>query len=258
MNDHQHIQSLLAPYALDALDDAERLMVAEHIESCESCADEVIELLDTASVVALGEAEAAPDSLWSKIATGMQADAATLAPSLKPVPAPTIEPIASVISMASHRAERHARIRPWVAALAGAAAALLIAIPLTRSLSGSPKSDAPNLVTLMASQAEATGSRTLPLVSTDEAASPIGEVVLTTNGAGFIRLDSAEPLPDGKTYQLWTVVDGKPVSAGLLGQKPTLAAFVVSSNAQAVALSVEDAVGATAPSADPIAIAAIA
>jgi hypothetical protein len=281
---HDEIRSMLGAYALDAIDDDERLCIADHLSDCNECAFEVVELLDTASVVALSTHEPVPELLWSKISAGMSTAAGgtstTVTSLLGSQPESTwpaivrpeqvvdltdevqLEsapaPIATVSDMATHRATRAKRgvsARVVVTAFTSAAAAILIVGPIAQSFI-QPK---PVTMTSLAAAAEkTTGTRTIDMVSTGDSVTRIGDVVITTNGEGFIRIDDLPVLPDGKTYQLWTVVDGKPVSAGLLGTQPGTAAFVVSSNAQAVALSVEDSVGATQPSVGPIAVAALA
>jgi hypothetical protein len=283
---HDDIRSLLAPYALDAIDDDQRLLIADHLHECDECSFEVIELLDTTSVVALSAHEPAPEGLWSKISAGMAPVTwpAVVAPErvldltgeLQPqdasapsdTPVSPIEVIAAqvtpagpapVASLAEHRARGRAKrgvsARVVVTAFTSAAAAVLLVGPIVQSFN---KSTPPTIRSLAVAAAEAKGTRTVDLISTADSVTRIGDVIVTPAGEGFIRIDDLPVLPDGKSYQLWTVVDGKPVSAGLLGTDPRVAAFAISANAKAVALSVEDEVGATQPSVGPIALAALA
>jgi Anti-sigma-K factor rskA/Putative zinc-finger len=282
---HDDIRSLLPAYALDAIDHDERLVIADHLESCDECSFDVIELLDTASVVALSSIESPPASLWSKISAGMaqsqtvtppEQNTVTAAQSWPAVVRPetvvdltddlpddltddlTVQHTAPVVDLAQRRAGRSQRgvsARVVITAFTSAAAAILIIGPIAQSLY---KPKPPTVSSLAIAAAKTEGARTIEMVSSAGSVTRIGDVIVTKTGEGFIRVDDLPVLPDGKSYQLWTVVDGKPVSAGLLGARPSVAAFVISPNAQAVALSVEDEVGATQPTIGPIAVASLA
>jgi uncharacterized protein (TIGR03083 family) len=52
MTDHEAIQSLLAPYALDAVDVDEVLEIEAHLDTCAECADALAELRDTVDLLA--------------------------------------------------------------------------------------------------------------------------------------------------------------------------------------------------------------
>jgi hypothetical protein len=51
--------------------------------------------------------------------------------------------------------------------------------------------------------------------------------------------------PEGKQYQLWAIVDGKPVDAGLLDNPETFEKMKSLGNAQAFAISLEAKGGST-------------
>jgi Anti-sigma-K factor rskA len=233
--EHDHIRSLLGPCALNALDGPEHLLVSTHIETCAVCQDEVTELLDTSSLVALSVDQAPPERIWSNLQTAMG----------------TTEP--KVIDLVSEHSRRRPKRRAFVMALTAAAAVVLVTVPLTRSF----QQKQPTLSNLAANAAKATGSRTVDLVSVDATKQKIGDVVLTPDGQGYVRLANIPPLPDDQTYQLWAIIDGKPISEGLLGSAPTIAAFNTGAKVQAIALSVEKSTGATAPTIGPIAVASL-
>lgn len=52
-------------------------------------------------------------------------------------------------------------------------------------------------------------------------------------------------LPKGKQYQLWAIVAGKPVNAGLINQADSLGKMLQTPNAQAFAISIENTGGST-------------
>jgi anti-sigma-K factor RskA len=241
--DHEHIRSLLAPFALNALEEGDHQLVSAHIETCDACAAEVIDLLDTSSLLALGAHDAPPDNVWTKLQTAMTE-------STTPVQSDPPQP---VIDLATERIKRRSTKRVAIQVLTAAAAVMLVLIPLTRlSRPGTPTIDQ-----LAASAAKANGSRTLDLMSVDKTKQKLGSVVLAADGRGYITLTDLPKLSADETYQLWAIIDGKPISEGLLGPSPTIAAFNTSAKVAAIAISVEKSSGATAPTIGPIAVASL-
>lgn len=80
-------------------------------------------------------------------------------------------------------------------------------------------------------------------------------IVLTEDGTGYVSESSLPALPDGRTYQLWAVVDGRVISAGVLGQDPEVVPFRVDpSGLEALAIT-EEIAGGVAVSENPILVA---
>ncbi|MES2798170.1 MAG: anti-sigma factor [Bacteroidota bacterium] len=52
-------------------------------------------------------------------------------------------------------------------------------------------------------------------------------------------------LPEGKQYQLWAIIDGKPVDAGMISEADSLGKMKLSPNAAAFAISIENVGGST-------------
>ncbi|MYS56683.1 anti-sigma factor, partial [Streptomyces sp. SID6013] len=61
------LHSLAAPYALDALDGAERVRFERHLEGCERCAAEVRALSEDAVRLAWSTAAPAPPALRERV-----------------------------------------------------------------------------------------------------------------------------------------------------------------------------------------------
>ncbi len=80
--------------------------------------------------------------------------------------------------------------------------------------------------------------------------------MLLPDGRGYLWSASLTALPTDRTYQLWGVIDGRPVSLGLLGSDPKTAAFTVSTSSTPSALAITDepAGGSAAPSSTPVAV----
>lgn len=71
----------------------------------------------------------------------------------------------------------------------------------------------------------------------------------------YVVPSKMEPLPAGKQYQLWALVDGKPVDAGVMGDcKAELCSMRNIPNAQGFAITIEPAGGSTAPHLDAMVV----
>ncbi len=55
--------------------------------------------------------------------------------------------------------------------------------------------------------------------------SPGAVVVVQPSGAAFLFNQGLPALPPGQTYQLWAMIDGQPISVGVLGAHPATVAF---------------------------------
>ena len=50
-------------------------------------------------------------------------------------------------------------------------------------------------------------------------------IVLMPDGTGYVAEHTLQPLPADRTYQLWAIVGGKVISAGVLGSNPGVVPF---------------------------------
>lgn len=73
----------------------------------------------------------------------------------------------------------------------------------------------------------------------------------------YLSLKNMPPPPDGKQYQLWAIVDGKPVDAGVyaLQQKEAMQKMKVIPAAQMFAITLEKAGGSPSPTLDEMYVA---
>jgi hypothetical protein len=162
-----------------------------------------------------------------------------------------VAPVIALDAAREARRQRRSRLR---LALGSAAAAAVMAVPITAAVTGG--GNAPSLAALADDARGRAGSRSVELRT--DAGARVGEVILTGSGVGYLRSESLPELPEGSTYQLWAIIAGAPVSAGLLGPRPTTSAFTVDGEIDAMAVSVERRSGAAAPSAAPVALATLA
>ncbi len=68
----------------------------------------------------------------------------------------------------------------------------------------------------------------------------------------YLYMKGMQQTPSGKQYQLWAIVDGKPVSAGIINNCVGLCKMEKIANAQAFAISLEKEGGSPAPTATAI------
>jgi anti-sigma-K factor RskA len=68
----------------------------------------------------------------------------------------------------------------------------------------------------------------------------------------FLSPGTLPPAPDGKQYQLWAIVDGKPVDAGMLDQCHLFCRMKPFDHASAFAITLEPAGGKTEPTMDQL------
>lgn len=82
-------------------------------------------------------------------------------------------------------------------------------------------------------------------------------VYWSNSGELFLKSSGLSPLPQDKQYQLWAIVDGKPVSAGLLEQDETvnLQKMATVERAEMFAITIENKGGSEQPTLDQMVVA---
>ncbi len=220
------LHELVAPYALDALDDDERERFERHLAECERCTTQLAELQEATSALAFAaEGPEPPASLRGRILEAARADG-----------------LGEVIAFPRRR-----WALPAVGALAAAAACAAIGLGIwATSLSHSLDRER----TAKDSYARAfellgSGAQTKSLTDAEGA-------LLVTPGGGEAALVvcGLSPAPSGKTYEAWVIQDGAPRPAGLFrggsGCPPVLLEREVPSGAT-VAVTLERTGGVQKP-----------
>src|SRR5215211_362285 len=171
--------SLVAPYALHALDDEECRAFEQHLAVCERCREELAGLKEAAASLAYGAAgPAPPPELRERILTQARSERANVA------------------SLPQRR-------RNWTAPLAAAAAiAASVAIGLGVWTATRP-SEGDALARVLAQP----GAKVVPIGGR-------GAIAVAPNGDAALAL-RVPPAPSGKTYEAWVIRNGKAAPAGI-------------------------------------------
>ena len=229
------LHSLVAPYALDALDPAERARFEVHLDECSDCRSELSGFVATATRLGEAGAHKPPaglrDRLMAEVATTRQER-------------PTVVPLA-----------RPSGLRRVLPRLAMAAAFLVGAVGV-----GGYLAERDNVSDLRADQAAITEVMSASDAKTTDK---------TFDGGGHVRLVSSDKvdsayivasdlpsLDDGKVYQVWVVKDDSPESQGHFTTKGSMIMKGLD-GADRVAITVEPEGGSKQPTTMPIATLAV-
>ena len=236
MNDFRctEVDDLLAGFAADALDEEERCAVATHLAECRNHDPELSSIrVDLERVaVAAGPVEP-PAGLRASLLEAFDREVAGNAAAARPTPRPT--PL--------HRGRQPARTR--LLSLAGfgyAIAAALLVVAAGLGAWGLSRGG---------------GDSGVVLASTTEGGHSLQVTYIKDEHLAVLDVDLPAP-PEGRTYQAWQIVDGSPVSVGVLNTHSGQVAFSADlDGASAIALSVEPLGGSAAPTTTPILVTAL-
>ncbi|HEV2370122.1 MAG TPA: anti-sigma factor [Acidimicrobiales bacterium] len=241
---HDDLRDLVAAYALDAVDQDEVRLVEDHMRECPRCRSDVATFREVAARLAHTGVEA-PAGVWERVVSATRA------------PAPP--PIQVIVGS---RRLGFSRGRVVGAVVGGAAAAAIAALALVvvhqgeriDQLSATVAQDrgVPAAVALLVDPAARHADLTTPAGAT------AAVVALGPDGIGYLVPVALPALPAAETYQLWTITDGRAVSAGVAGSNPVTLSFRVGPGPLTVAITVERAGGVPQPTTRPVASAAVA
>jgi anti-sigma-K factor RskA len=227
---HEELRALTGAYALDAVEPDERELIELHLMECPRCRAEVAEFREVAAFLA-HNGHPAPEGLWDRISGA-----------LEETPPPL--DLAPVVAMPARR-PTGMRIAAAVAA-AAAVVAVFFGVKVVDQGNQLDRIEAQNAIDRAVVQAQQDPrSRTVDLVAAN--GTETAEIVLRPDGTGFLVKDRLTPLAPDRTYQLWMLVDGKPISAGVLGPDPGIVAFKAAGDPAGFAISNEVRGGAAQP-----------
>lgn len=244
MTDHQWSE-LAAPYALGALDVEERARFEAHLAACAVCRGDVQSLREVTALLANSAPAATPPA---RLRERILRDAR----SVRPIGA------------------RRARLVPWLAAAACLVLALGIGSAYLRERAA--LGQASKVVTAMRDSIAARDSLVATLLSPD-----IGTAALAATGHApsarliwspsrhrvVMAVFHLSPAAAGRTYQLWAIAQGKPVSLGIFNTNPdgrALAEMVLPAGLkfELTAVTEEPAGGSPQPTQQPFLVGKVA
>ena len=256
MMTHDEAFELLAPLALDAVDNEMRNDVEAHVRECARCQSELDGFRETAAAIGNG-VEPLPEGLWSSIATHL-----TERPHLGVTAMPVLERLAATGATVERVARAPARPRRRAMSVLVTLAAVVIALMAFNLAHANSEVSQLRGALATAREGVVVSALSTPghrLVDLESGGVRLAQFVLVPNGNGYMVTSSMPVLGAGKTYQLWAIVNGSPVSIGLLGRTPDTVAFTISGTkgVTALAITVEPSSGSQRPSSSPIALGAI-
>lgn len=254
---HEEFIDALGAFALDAMDPDEAEAVRRHLEECPRCSEEVAQHHQVAALLGNVGGEA-PAHLWDQIVG-------------KIGELPKAEGSRGMLSLVDpatgHRGRTQGSLRRGAISrrvvLLGAAAALVVVALLSVQVArldhrvGSLNASA-GISHLVQQALVNPNAQKVKLESVDRSGTTAAEVVVLPSGSAYLVNKGLPPLPSDKTYQLWGRTRTQLISLGVLGNRPTNAAFTVGSGAKYLAylVTAEPAGGVVTTTHRPVATSA--
>jgi anti-sigma factor RsiW len=230
------VHALTGAYVLDAVSDEERAAFERHLAECETCAQEVVELRETATRLARAASEDPPPRLRE----------AVLASIREVRQDPPHEP----------RPARVTRLTPrrWPLRLTATAAAVFLAVAASLGVLLAREQDALEAARAQTQAvAEILRADDATVTTVDESGARMTLVASKSEDRLYLLTEGLAAPPDGHTYQAWVIGD-EFLSAGLLNPDDGRASLDVHGiNAgQALGITIEPAGGSAKPSGEPV------
>lgn len=189
-------------------------MIEAHLSKCRECTIELARHLEVAAMLSTTD-RFAPPTLWSAISADLAQP--SLATNVIPMRKRWLKPIgaaAVVVLFAGAAAVQSVRLNGITEDLATERETVAML---------SERLNRPVLETAVVQALASPGSRRVNLGSQVSGSNAI--IVLMPDGTGYLAEHTLRPLPADRTYQLWAIVDGKVISAGVLGSDPDVVPF---------------------------------
>lgn len=230
---HPEIEELLGAFALHAVDGDEATVIERHLGDCPRCRAEVTAHRETAALLVEDRLEP-PAELWDRLVAGLE----------------EAPPPLDLAQFSQLKAVHRRAVPRWLAVAAAVAVVVGVGsfgVQQQRQVDKVEAALSGQEVAVEALAAFNDPSARLATLRSPDGAEEIRAVFLR-DGTGYVLADRLPDLAEDRTYQLWAMIDGRPVSAGVLGPVPDVARFRASRATSALAISVEPAGGAEQPS----------
>lgn len=229
---HDDVRGLSTEYLLGTLDAAERARVDAHLAECAACRAELAEDARVLDAIGRGVAPATP-------------------------PAALRERILSAARAESAPRKSASSAMAWMLAAAAALIALVAGWQMFEA-----RAERERMTAQIAEQ-----QRSLAVLAADDLvrfdlqgdAAPAHARAFWSHRHGLVfTAERLQPVPSGRTYQLWAISEGQPISVGVFepGAAGTAAVVVATPDTlmrvDAIAVTVEPAGGLPKPSTPPI------
>ena len=259
---------ILGAYALDAVDDAERAVIEQHLRTCAFCSAEVADHREVASFLAHSGTDA-PEGVWDRIVAELSPPAPPLRLTLSPVgdtdpsATPTVEPTTPDRAPAVHVAHDGADVVPLAGRRAiktrtfvvvvGTAAWLLVALGLF-AVDQNHRLDQARGDDEVALTIPSTGALEVKLKS--DTSNTGAQAVVESSGKGYLVAHDLPKAGDDELYQLWGNVDGVVLSLGTFDANTDVVPFQIDpahiGGVEAFAVTKEKAPGVVASTQAPV------
>ncbi|MDQ0603021.1 anti-sigma-K factor RskA [Streptomyces canus] len=248
--------SLAAPYALDALEPAERVRFEKHVRDCPVCAAEVRALTEDAVRLAWSMAVPAPAAMRDRVLAAVRTTAQEpVRAQPRRVHEPQLPPHVwgTQAPPARTRAPRERRPLFVPFATATAAAALVVASLFavqaneTRDQLNAERGRSSEIAHVLAApDARASTGK-------DARGRSIGVVASASEGKAVVTLSGYDDIPTGRVNQLWLMRPGaQPRSLGLFDADTPLVTSGLDKSATSLAVTVEPDGGSAQPTTQPV------
>ncbi|MFZ1063794.1 MAG: anti-sigma factor [Acidimicrobiales bacterium] len=239
---HDEAYELLAALSLDAVEANEREQIEAHVVECPRCRSELDALLEVAGAMG-NSVEPLPEGLWTSISSRIY----EVDDDAHPMP----ELTGNVVALKGAPSRRNPTwSKGLVATLGTVAAALIVVLAVSLAAESNHVNSLQRQLTsnsFAAAAALSTPGHTV-VDLTSATRQELAEFVLLPDGRGYLVSSRLPTLASGSTYQLWGLINGTPISIGLMGDKPASVTFTVSgSKPTLLGITVEPSGGSPTP-----------
>ncbi|WP_327716149.1 anti-sigma factor [Streptomyces sp. NBC_00490] len=248
--------SLAAPYALDALEPAERVRFEKHVRGCPVCAAEVRALTEDAVRLAWSMAVPAPAAMRDRVLAAVRTTAQEpVRAQPRRVHEPQLPPHVWGTQAPPARTRAPRERRPLFVPFATATAAAALVVASLFAVQANDTRDQLNAERVRSSEIAHVLAAPDARASTgkDARGRSIGVVASASEGKAVVTLSGYDDIPADSVNQLWLMRPGaQPRSLGLFAADTPLVTSGLDKSATSLAVTVEPDGGSAQPTTQPV------